>query len=220
MNNRHNTPAWLLLSGAALLLYGAKRLFPGFLRPLLVLGGIGLAGILLLTAVVVYFAFRKPKTEQNDTKQMLGQGRTALLDLRRRIDKVADPEVRRSSMAVHGSMEKIMGVLRDKPEQIGRARQFLRYYLPTTGEILRKYVELEGAKTADADVRDDLLACLADIETAMEKQYASLFEEVQLDLTVEMEVLTRICRRDGLLDDGFRTDADDAAAGQTMTKEE
>ena len=36
---------------------------------------------------------------------------------------------------------------------------------------------------------------------AMEKQYNNLFENDILDLTVEMEVLTQICKRDGLLTD-------------------
>ena len=36
---------------------------------------------------------------------------------------------------------------------------------------------------------------------AMEKQYNNLFEIDILDLTVEMEVLTQICKRDGLLTD-------------------
>jgi hypothetical protein len=33
----------------------------------------------------------------------------------------------------------------------------------------------------------------------MDKQYQNLFDRCELDLTVEMEVLNDICKRDGLL---------------------
>ena len=51
------------------------------------------------------------------------------------------------------------------------------------------------------EVTENTIDCLKNIKAAMEKQYNNLFESDILDLTVEMEVLTQICKRDGLLTD-------------------
>ena len=62
------------------------------------------------------------------------------------------------------------------------------------------------------------MVVVMDMETAMEKQYLNLFEDDKLDLCVEMDVLTRICRQDGLLGDDFQLpdfpDETDAAADE------
>jgi hypothetical protein len=42
------------------------------------------------------------------------------------------------------------------------------------------------------------------MESAMEKQYLNLFEDDKLDLSVEMAVMTQICKRDGLLADDYQ----------------
>ena len=43
---------------------------------------------------------------------------------------------------------------------------------------------------------------LDQIQSAMERQYANLFEDDLLDMTAEMQTMTAVCRRDGLLTDG------------------
>ena len=43
------------------------------------------------------------------------------------------------------------------------------------------------------------ISCLSDIKEAMGKQYSNLFDNDMLDLSVEMEALTLVCKRDGLL---------------------
>ena len=35
----------------------------------------------------------------------------------------------------------------------------------------------------------------------MDKQYANLFEDDKLDMSVEMEAMTLACKRDGLIED-------------------
>ena len=64
-----------------------------------------------------------------------------------------------------------------------------------------KYKELESSGVPTMEVTENTIDCLKNIKAAMEKQYNNLFESDILDLTVEMEVLTQICKRDGLLTD-------------------
>ena len=80
-------------------------------------------------------------------------------------------------------------------------RPFFNYYLPTLEKILIKYKEIESSGVPTEEITQSTITCLEDIKMAMEKQYNNLFENDILDLTVEMEVLTQICKRDGLLTD-------------------
>ena len=42
---------------------------------------------------------------------------------------------------------------------------------------------------------------LQDLETAAQKQYQNLFDDDVVDITADMEVLTQLCRQNGLLEE-------------------
>jgi 5-bromo-4-chloroindolyl phosphate hydrolysis protein len=92
-------------------------------------------------------------------------------------------------------------VLKQKPQAVSDARQFLNYYLPTLGKILRSYVHLEESGSLTEELKNSTVTHLGEIRKAMEKQYDSLFDNDKLDLSVDMEALTLACKRDGLLED-------------------
>ena len=60
---------------------------------------------------------------------------------------------------------------------------------------------MENSGIPSGETAESVISCLTDIKSAMEKQYENLFEDDKLDLSVEMEVLTAVCKRDGLLED-------------------
>ena len=99
------------------------------------------------------------------------------------------------------TIERIFRTLKEKPDQISSLRPFFNYYLPTLEKILVKYKEIESSGVPTEEITQSTITCLEDIKMATEKQYNNLFENDILDLTVEMEVLTQICKRDGLLTD-------------------
>ena len=98
--------------------------------------------------------------------------------------------------------------LKEQPENIPLARQFLNFHLPTLGNILLKYQKTEQAGLITPQTTEKNLACLGDIKMAMEKQYKNLFEDDALDLTVEMNALILACKREGLLSDEQASIAD------------
>ena len=173
------------------------------------------AGILvaLLVALVMFFAFWKPKAKNSETAageeaSVLAKGRSDLLELRQLIMRLKNQQIRSRSEEICAISDKIIRALREQPKDIPRARQFFHYYLPTVGEILRKYKILEESGIPASDTTENVISCLGVIQTAMEKQYANLFDDDKLDLTVEIEVLKQMCRRDGLLaDDDFKTES-------------
>lgn len=192
------------LIGVVVLFLITKRFFPSLSTVLLVIGGIALACIAALVVLVVFFAFRKPQKpaaekDAEDAVSVLAKGRSHLLELRQPALRVRDQEIRTSSERVCQVIQKILDTLKEQPEDIPKARQLFSYYLPTLGGILRRFLRLEQSGVPAVDTTDKVNSCLNSIQAAMEKLYASLFDNDQLDLTVEMEVLKQMCRQNGLL---------------------
>ena len=194
-----------LIGGITLLLV-ARRYVPDLANLILLL--IGVCGVLLiiLVSVVLYFALKKPKkTEEqkasDEINDIIKSGRKNLMGLRRMSMEIKHARARTLSTEICVTIERIFRTLKEKPDQISSLRPFFNYYLPTLEKILIKYKEIESSGVPTEEITQSTITCLEDIKMAMEKQYNNLFENDILDLTVEMEVLTQICKRDGLLTD-------------------
>lgn len=192
------------LIGAVVLYFVLRKVFPSLATAMLVVGAVIVALIVILVVVVLFFALHKPKKKDgpaadNDVTTVLTKGRTNLTELRRMGIRIKNLKVRKLNEEICVIIDKILRALKEQPEDIPRVRQFLNYYLPTMGEILLKYVRVEESGIPAETVTQNTIAWLGDIKTAMEKQYANLFDDDILDLTVEMETLTLACKRDGLL---------------------
>lgn len=193
------------LIGAVILFFFLRRVFPSLATVLLVIGGVVVALIVILVAVVIYLAFRKPKGKDSilgteDISAVLSKGRSNLMELRRMGMRVKHPQIRKLNEEICDTADKILRTLKEQPEDIPSVRRFLNYYLPTLGSILLKYVRLEESGVPAEHITERTISCLGDIKSAMGKQYTNLFDDDMLDLSAEMEALTLVCRRDGLLE--------------------
>ncbi len=136
-----------------------------------------------------------------EQENLLTKGKLNIVELRKIIARIKDPEVREKSTEICDINERILRTLREKPEQIQTVRQFLNYYLPTLGEILVKYKRIESSGIPAEASEKKVEKYLDDIKRAMQKQYENLYEDDKLDLSVDMETMTMAVKRDGLIDD-------------------
>lgn len=200
--------------GCLILFFGVKRYFPGAAGALLV--GAAVLGILLvlLVGLIIFFTVRQSSENRDngngdDADRILAKGRANLMELRRLRIRIKDSQIREKAESICQLADKILKVLKEQPEEISRVRQFLNYYLPTLGKILLKYARLEESGVPAEDMKERTMACLDDIRAALEKLYGNLFEDDILDLTVEMQVLTQACKKDGLIaDESFEVQDD------------
>lgn len=222
MKNRSSGGLGLLgLLGIVALFVILRRLFPSFAGLLLTVGGIALLCIIALVGLVLFASLRKPKPKADQEKAeyaaaLLAQGRSDLLALRQLALRVKNQKIRASSQDVCQVIEQILSALKEQPEDIPKARQLFSYYLPTLGGILQRFVRLEQSGVPAADSTEKVISGLSTIRIAMEKLYASLFEDERLDLTVEMEVLKQLCQQDGLLSESA-VQAQDEDQDQNIT---
>ncbi len=194
---------WLgLIAGVGIFL-AVRKIFP-FLGTVLLIVGIILA-VLVVALVVAVVAASNRKDPDAEAKQqredVLVKGRKNLLELRQIAMRIKDSRIREKNKEVCRTVEKILRVLREQPEDIPAASQFLNYYLPTSGKILTQFARVEASGVDTGDMAQSTLSCLGNIQAAAERQYANLFEDDLLDLSVEMEALTEACKRDGLLEE-------------------
>ena len=190
--------------GCAALYFVSKSLFPELASFILIVLGVVVALLVILVVGVGYLAFRKPEKKPGEVaaeelNDALSKGRSSIMEVRRLAMRIKDPKVRSLSDEICGSADRIIRTLKDKPENISQIRQSLNYYLPTLASILSKYVRLEESGVPDVGMAEKTISFLEDINSAMDKQYASLFDDDKFDLAVEMEALTVACKRDGLL---------------------
>lgn len=187
----------------AALFLAARKFFPSLATLMLWLAGIAGVVIVVLIGLVIYFSVtgNKEKNNPDSPAAVLSKARADLMELRRMQVKIKSREIMSLCREITDTGDKILSVLKQKPQAVSDARQFLNYYLPTLGKILRSYVHLEESGSLTEELKNSTVTHLGEIRKAMEKQYNSLFDNDKLDLSVDMEALTLACKRDGLLED-------------------
>ena len=196
----------------------------GAVRAVLKIALLILAGIAVLTVVILIFALRKPSDKEKaaaketrpalskENEALLAQARSNLAQLRAMAARIRDPQIRAKCTPICDTAGKIIKALREQPEDIPTVRKFFNYYLPTLGKILTKYEYLERSHAPLEEMNGKVSGYLDQIQSAMERQYANLFEDDLLDMTAEMQTMTAVCRKDGLLtDDAVEADSGDGA---------
>ena len=191
------------LAGIAALFLLARRFFPSLATVMLWIAGIATVCIVVLIVLVIYFSVtgNKEKNDPDSPSAVLSKARANLMELRRIQVKVKDRGIMNLCRELTDIGDKILSALKQKPQSVSDARQFLNYYLPTLGKILGTYVRLEESGSMTDELTGNTVTHLGEIRKAMEKQYNNLFDNDKLDLSVDMEALTLACKRDGLLDE-------------------
>lgn len=102
--------------------------------------------------------------------------------------------------AVATIASRIVEGFRDDPSDIRRSRNFLYHYLDATVDIVEQYREL-NRKSAGERVRqvlDKSEQTLAEIETVFQRQYQRNLDDEALALDVDLDVLRRMMKGEGL----------------------
>ena len=222
MDNHSGAAGILGLGAAVVAFFLLRKFFPALATVFLSLGIAAAVVVALLVVAVLFFAFRKPKETEKDWKKkeqdiVLAKGRANLMELRKLSMKMKHPRIRTLSEELCGSIDKILRTLKEHPQDILRARRFLNESLPMMGSILTTYKKLEDSGVPAEESAAKTEACLRDLQTAMEKQYASLFTDDVLDMAVEMETLKMVCRREGFMPDEPAEAEEEEAEGVTLT---
>lgn len=96
----------------------------------------------------------------------------------------------------------IMGFVHNHPEQLPRVRRYREYYMPTTRKLLNTALGLGESATQNAqEIRRDIVGILHTLNTAYEKLYDTLLQDVSMDVSTEIDTLEVMLNQDGLTHD-------------------
>lgn len=172
----------------------------------LFIGAIILAAFVILVLLITLFAIGKGKKDfenlpknkaASDMPAEILEAKTSLLASGRLLRRIRRMNVKASAQKDFDLCSKIIDTISKQPEEVRRSTQFFTYYLPTYGTVLEKYLVLEDAGVDLDSAAEKAITCLANMQDALDKQYRNLFSNEMLDLTVEMNALDTIMKKDG-----------------------
>lgn len=99
---------------------------------------------------------------------------------------------------------KIIDTLSKKPEKLGQANNFLKYYLPITIKILNRYDEIENQKL-NTNESNKFMKSVQDmtdkIKEAFHKQLNNMYQSEMIDTDAEIKVFENLLKSDGFIDE-------------------
>lgn len=133
--------------------------------------------------------------------QALTTGTRKLVQLRKVAARVGDSRIRSKANGVCDAAARILSEIRQDPADLRKARNFLDYYLDATINVVDRYVSLSGRAVRTPEMESALQRAEASLDTirsAYDKQLMQLLENDVMDLDVELRVLERTIKMEGL----------------------
>lgn len=199
-------PVWpIYAAGAIFVIYSA-------IAPIYKPSHFVIACVLAIAAYVAGTIFSPAKVEQvevdyktgnNDADAIIVRGRETTARLRDAFTRITDPELKTYVSRTERALTRMIDTVAQTPAKAAHVKKFVNYYLPTIVKLLDAYDRL-----CEAGQADTMNATLQSIENSMsnvadasEKQLANMFEDEQMDISTDIEVLETMLKSDGLLDD-------------------
>ncbi len=143
-------------------------------------------------------------TSRPDGGQMIALMQEAEGDLRalRHVaGQIADAPTRQKALDLTATGEKMYRYLRETPEKIPAAHQFLSYYLDTVGRILNQYVKFQNTGLATDEVvsfQHKVRALLPRLKKGFDEQWTQLMASERFDVEADMAVMSQLLHTEGL----------------------
>lgn len=155
------------------------------------------------TTVQVEVPEPEPDTGDRELDEVIRQGRASIAAIRRLNEQIPDDDISKNLSALEDLTRKIFARLEADKQHLPRCRQFLNYYLPTTIELLERYVTLQNQGLDTGDVREAMgriAGMLYTIREAFTRQLDSLFVQDVVDINAEITVMEQMMQAQGLRD--------------------
>ena len=157
----------------------------------------------------------EPKTTGNpELDRMIEDGKTAIAEMKRLDDNIADPTISAQIVRLQQLAGKIFAQVEQNPEKLSQIRKFMNYYLPTTLKILNAYDRMGEQGVAGENITSTMEKVEGMMDTiikAFEKQLDNLFGAEAMDISTDMVVLENMMAREGLTDDPLHSAAQSQA---------
>jgi len=198
-------------AGLALVLFSI--IFPMYKLMNLVIGAVVCLLVCLLSdrfapykTQMVEAPLKAADTGNEHLDKLITEGRTQLKEIERLTGKIGERHVMEDveELSLYGN--KIFNYLEEHPERASSVRQFMDYYLPTTYKLVQNYVTLKEQGSSGENVgkaTEKIEEALDTVVVAFKKQFDNLFESKAMDIIADVNVMERLLKAGGLLDEDF-----------------
>jgi hypothetical protein len=167
---------------------------------------IAFAGVALLAFHLLYGLdpLRAPRirlggdSEDERVRKALEDAEQRILGIEHSARAIGNPELRRRLGHIAGQGREILGMIERRPRDLRRARKFLTVYLEGAQQVSAGYARTH--RLADSrELEQNFRNVLVTIEQVFDEQQERLLKTDVLDLDVQIEVLTKQLKNEGIL---------------------
>ena len=140
-------------------------------------------------------------TGDPEVDSVILKGRESVAQLRQLNDQIRDEYLTLQMSRMEKSSKLIFDTVAEHPDRVGKIRKFLNYYLPTSLKLLESYKTLSAKGVEGENIRGTLESIknsMDMIATAFEKQADALFDDENMDITTDIDVLEHVLKQEGL----------------------
>jgi 5-bromo-4-chloroindolyl phosphate hydrolysis protein len=134
-------------------------------------------------------------------------------------DEIADVSVSERIYKIEAVTTHIFNYIKQHPDKFQSIRSFMSYYLPTTLKLLASYSAIEKAGVAGknmSEAKESIESTLDMLVEGFSMQLDKLYEDENLDITSDVEVLKQMLAKDGLSRDDFSKFMDGYGGSQSQ----
>jgi len=132
---------------------------------------------------------------------VLVQAEAKLAQFESLVNRIESKTIQAKAMQIAALEHKILEDIESDPKDLKPARGFLTYYQDAAINIIRKYLQIMERGGSVSDIQTSVAKVepiLETIKAAFEKQLARLLENDVLDLDIEISVLEKTLKMEGL----------------------
>ena len=118
--------------------------------------------------------------------------------------QLEDPKLVENVKQICETSNKIIDTLSKKPEKLGQANNFLKYYLPVTIKILTRYDEIENQKLNTPETNKFMKSVqdmMEKIKNAFNEQLNNMYQAEIIDTDADIKVFEGMLKADGFIDE-------------------
>lgn len=191
--------AWVLGGAVFFICLIAFRL--SFWLSLLAGGGMYIAGRFLFPAKGKGKEMVSPGITQAELDDILTQGAAKVRSIRNSGRLLSKYEIRQQVEEIAKTADAIFEDFKRDPKDVKAARRFLNYYLDATERVVRRYYELSrgyGHTPETEEILARVEKALPLIHDTYQKILKKVMEDDFLDLDIELEVLEKTIKMEGV----------------------
>lgn len=134
-----------------------------------------------------------------ELKALMDEAESDLSRIKSYGDTIKDKEISKGTLDLYEVGNNILEYLKRNPEKITKSRRFFNYYLETSAEIIKKYVEFEKTNITSGEIDriyDRTKNAVLVLKEGFKKQYVKLVSNEIVDMEADIELLENTLKED------------------------